>query len=188
MTAKASTLLAIAALTALTACSDEKAQPPVVGVKATLADSAEQVMYQVRHILTGNGIRRGELFADTAYAFDESSRLEFRKVRIEFNTAQGTKNATLTANRGIHRSRFGQFDAFGNVVVVTTDGRKLTSQELKYNQGANEISTDSAFVFDDGKSVQRGIGLRTDPDLKRIQVLKAASGVTRRVPLPQSRP
>lgn len=188
MTASVLKALAMAALIAAAACSDEKAQPPVVGVKPTLADSAEQWMVGVRHLLTGNGVKRGELFADTAYAFEESSRLEFRKVRIEFNTAQGVKNATLTAKRGIHRSRFGQFDAYGNVVVVTTDGRKLSSQELKYNQGANEISSDSAFVFEDGDRIQRGIGLRTDPDLKRIQILRGASGEAKRVPVPQGRP
>jgi len=179
---------ALAAALTLTACGDDKAQPPVVGPRASLADSADQVMMVVRYGLTDAGVRRGELLADTTYSFDDNSRYEFRGVRVDFNTPQGVKNGTLTAKRGTYNTRFGLLEAFGDVRVVTQDGKKLTSPQLRYNQQTNEISTDSAFVFDDGKMVQRGIGMKTDPNLTRVQVMRNASTTVKNVQVPTGKP
>ena len=41
---------------------------------------------------------RGELFADTAYVFDDQSRFELRKVRATFNTSTGTKDGVMSAD------------------------------------------------------------------------------------------
>ena len=179
---------ALAAALTLTACGDDKAQPPVVGPRASLADSADQVMMVVRYGLTDAGVRRGELLADTTYSFDDNSRYEFRGVRVDFNTPQGVKNGTLTAKRGTYNTRFGLLEAFGDVRVVTQDGKKLTSPQLRYNQQTNEISTDSAFVFDDGRMVQRGIGMKTDPNLTRVQVMRNASTTVKNVQVPTGKP
>jgi LPS export ABC transporter protein LptC len=176
-------LIALAA-----ACTDDRALPPVQARASSLADSADQVMFQVTYGLADAGVKRGELKADTGYVFQASSRYEFRNVHVDFNTATGVKDGTLTAKRGVYMTRFGQLEAYGNVVVLTTDGKKLTSPELKYNQATNEILTDSAFVFDDGKIIQRGVGLRTDPKLTRIRVLGKASGEVKKVPIPQGKP
>jgi LPS export ABC transporter protein LptC len=180
-----------AALLAAAACRDDrKTAPPIVAPSpaAAMLDSADQVAFGVRYGLTDAGVKRGELFADTAYIFDETTRFEFRKVRVEFNTALGVKDGVLTAKRGLYNTRFGMLEGYGDVVVTTTDGKKLSSPELKYNQATNQITTDSAFVFDDGKFVQRGIGLVTDPRLTRVQINRASSGVARRVPVPAGRP
>jgi LPS export ABC transporter protein LptC len=179
---------ALAATLALAACGDDKAQPPVVGPRASLADSADQVMMVVRYGLTDAGVKRGELVADTTYSFDENSRYDFRGVRVEFNTPQGVKNGTLTAKRGMYNTRFHLLEAFGDVRVVTQDGKKLTSPQLRYNEQTNEISTDSAFVFDDGKMVQRGIGMKTDPNLTRVQVMRNASTTVKNVQVPTGKP
>jgi len=179
----------LAALVAAVACRDEtKTRPPIMAPESALLDSAEHVMFKVRYNLTTAGVKRGELLADTAFVFDETTRMEFRKVRVDFNTSQGVKDGVLTAKRGTWNSRFGMLEGYGDVVVVTTDGKKLTSPELKYNQATNQITTDSAFVFDDGKMVQRGIGLRTDPRLTQVEILRQASGVVRKVPVPQGKP
>lgn len=178
----------LAAAVVLAACGDDKAQPPVVGPRASLADSADQVMIIVRYGLTDAGVKRGELVADTTYSFDENSRYEFRGVKVDFNTPQGVKNGTLTAKRGTYNTRFGVLEAFGDVRVVTQDGKKLSSPQLRYNQQTNEISTDSAFVFDDGKMVQRGIGMKTDPNLTRVQVMRNASTTVKNVQVPTGQP
>ena len=75
---------------------------------ATMADSAEQVMIGVRMLLTDRGVQRGELFADTAYVFDDQTRFELRKVRATFNTATGTKDGVLSADRGRYNQRDGE--------------------------------------------------------------------------------
>jgi lipopolysaccharide assembly outer membrane protein LptD (OstA) len=68
-----------------------------------------------------------------------------------------------------------------NVVVVSEDGRRLTTQELNYNQQTNEISSDSAFVMTEPNRRVEGIGFRSDPDMKNIRILKGGSGIVRGV-------
>jgi LPS export ABC transporter protein LptC len=163
--------LAAAALVALAACKRQGSAPPVKR-GTTLADSAEQVMLGVRMLLTDRGVQRGELFADTAYVFDDQTRFELRKVRATFNTSTGTKDGVLSADRGIYNQREAKLEGFGNVVIVTTEGKRLTSPHMRYLQGLNEVSSDSAFTLvEPGRNVS-GIGFRADPQLTRVQILR----------------
>jgi hypothetical protein len=68
-----------------------------------------------------------------------------------------------------------------NVVVVTDDGRRLTTPELIFNQQKDEISSDSAFVMTEPGRRLEGIGFRSDPNMRNIQILKGASGMAKGV-------
>jgi LPS export ABC transporter protein LptC len=172
------TLCALAIVGAA-ACSSKK-QPPIAA-HSPLADSADQVMYGARFNLTDKGLQRAQLQADTAYFFEDNTRIELENVHTTFFTATGAKNAVLTSNRGRFNSRTNNMVARKNVVVVSEDGRRLTTPELNYNQQTNEISSDSAFVMTEPNRRLEGIGFRSDPDMKNIRILKGASGLARGV-------
>ncbi|HMJ20087.1 MAG TPA: LPS export ABC transporter periplasmic protein LptC [Gemmatimonadaceae bacterium] len=159
------------------ACSTKK-QPPVA-THSPLADSADQVMYGARFNLTDKGLQRAQLEADTAYFFEDNTRIELEPVHTTFFTATGAKDAVLTSLRGTYNSRTTNMVARKNVVVVSEDGRRLTTQELIYNQQLNQISSDSAFVMTEPNRRLEGIGFRSDPNMKNIQILKGASGMAR---------
>lgn len=164
---------------AFAACSEKK-QPPVVA-HSPLADSADQVMYGARLVLTDQGLARARLESDTAYFFDDNTRVELEKVHTTFFTVTGAKNAVLTSERGTYNSRTSGMIARKNVVVVSEDGRRLTTPELRYSQSANQISSDSAFVLTEPNRTLAGVGFRSDPDMKNIQILKGATGVVKGV-------
>ena len=172
-----SILMCTLAVFAVVACSPKK-QPPVVA-HSPLADSADQVMYNARFNLTDQGLQRAHLESDTAYFFDDNTRIELEKVHTTFFTATGAKNAVLTSERGTFNSRTNNMIARKNVVVVTEDGRRLTTPELLYNQQRNEISSDSAFVETEPTRSIEGIGFRSDPDMKNIRILKGTTGIAR---------
>jgi LPS export ABC transporter protein LptC len=174
-----SVLVCALAILGAAACSTKK-QPPVEA-HSPLADSADQVMYGARFNLTDKGLQRAQLQADTAYFFEDNTRIELENVHTTFFTATGAKNAVLTSNRGRYNSRTNNMVARKNVVVVTEDGRRLTTPELNYNQQTNEISSDSAFVMTEPNRRLEGIGFRSDPDMKNIRILKGASGLARGV-------
>ncbi len=159
------------------ACSTKK-QPPVA-THSPLADSADQVMYGARFNLTDKGLQRAQLEADTAYFFEDNTRIELEPVHTTFFTATGAKDAVLTSQRGTYNSRTTNMVARKNVVVVSEDGRRLTTPELIYNQQLNQISSDSAFVMTEPNRRLEGIGFRSDPNMKNIQILKGASGMAR---------
>lgn len=165
----------VLALAAVTGCTTKGSTPPVK-THASLADSAEQVMLNVHSLLTDHGVLRGEMFADSVYIFDENTRFELRKVRTTFNTASGVKDGTMSADRGRYSLRQQILEGFGNVVITTNDGKRLTSPQLRYNQALNEVSSDTSFTMVEAGRTLSGIGFRSDPQLTRFQVLKAGRG------------
>jgi len=173
-------LLSVALVMAFGAACDPKTQPPVAAT-SPLADSADQVMYGVRFKLTDGGVDRAQLRADTAYFFDDNTRIELENVNTTFFTTTGAKDAVLTSRHGTHNNRTGNMVARRNVLVVSEDGRRLTTQELIYNPGRNEISSDSAFVMTEPNRRLAGIGFRSDPNMNNIQILKGASGFAKGV-------
>lgn len=174
------------AVVAVVACSSKK-QPPVAA-HSPLADSADQVMYGARFNLTDQGLQRVQLQADTAYFFEDNTRIELENVHATFFTAAGAKNAVLTSNRGRFNSRTNNMVARKKVVVVSEDGRRLTTPELTYNQQTNQISSDSAFVMTEPNRRLEGVGFRSDPDMKNIQIVKGASGMARGVSTQPTQP
>jgi LPS export ABC transporter protein LptC len=170
------------ALIAGIGCSQAKAPP--VSRRSALADSADQVMFGAKFNLTDRGLARAEMHSDTAYFFDDNTRIELGKVETTFYTASGARDAYLTARRGSYNNRTGTMIARGNVVVTTEEGRRLTTPHLKYDQALNEISSDSAFVLTEPGRRVEGIGFRSDPNMQNVQILKTRSGSTGVVTLP----
>jgi LPS export ABC transporter protein LptC len=188
-------LVLLVAMAVSAGCS-KTASAPSVGTRDSLADSAEQVMLNVRSLLTDHGIQRGEMFADSVYIFDENTRFELRKVRTTFNTTAGVKDGTMTANRGRYNLRQQILEGFGNVVITTNDGKvpplclsgaayfwntphdgkRLTSPHVVYSQLANEVSSDTNFTMVEPGRTLSGIGFRSDPQLTRVRVLRAPRG------------
>jgi LPS export ABC transporter protein LptC len=172
---RSAVLVLVVAIGVAAGCSRSASAPPV-GVRDSLADSAEQVMLNVRSLLTDHGIQRGEMFADSVYIFDENTRFELRKVRATFNTSAGVKDGTMTANRGRYNLRQQILEGFGNVVITTNDGKRLTSPQVRYNQLANEVSSDTNFTMVEPGRTLSGIGFRSDPQLTHVRVLRAPRG------------
>jgi LPS export ABC transporter protein LptC len=168
--------------TALIAC-DDKAQPPVAG-HAGRADSADQVMYKARFNLTDNGLSRAELTADSALFFDDNTRVELKNIATTFFTITGARDAYLTSLKGTYLSRLGNMWARDSVVVVTEEGRRLETPELKYDQALNQISSDSPFVLTEPGRRLAGVGFRSDPNMQNVQILKTKSGTTGTILLP----
>jgi len=173
-------LLVVAILATVSGACSSKKEPPVAA-HSPLADSADQIMYGASFVLTEKGVAHAQMHGDTLYFFDDNTRIESEKPTITFFTSTGAKDAVLTALHGTSNTRTNNMIARGNVVVVSEDGRRLTTEELLYNQGRNEISSDSAFVITEPNRRLAGTGFRSDPNMKNIQILKGASGLVRGV-------
>lgn len=169
-------LAAIAAgIVGVAGCTKKGSAPPVAA-KATLADSAEQVLVNTHSLLTDKGVQRGEMFADTVFVFDDNTRFEMRNVRVTFNTVTGAKNGVMTADRGRYSLRQQELEGFGNVIIVTNDGKRLTSPQLKYMQGLNEVSSDTSFTLVRPGQTAAGVGFKSDPQLTHFTIKRGAKG------------
>lgn len=162
-------------------CSNAK-QP--VALKNPLADSADQVLYHTKSVLTDAGVMKAEVYGDTAYVFDDNTRVEMRGVRTIFFTVTGERNAVLTSREGTYNTRTNNMQARGDVIVVSQDGRRLTTPVLTYEQTKNQISSDTSFTLTDTARQMIGIGFRSDPNMNNMRCLRACSGSAGRVTLP----
>jgi LPS export ABC transporter protein LptC len=165
--------LAVAAV-AIAACR-KATQPPVVG-DAALSDSADQIAFDVRMNMTHSGVKRGELYADTMYVFNNQTQFLLRPARANFHTEQGTPNGNMRGDRGTYDMRTKILEGFGNVVVTSTKGERLTSQHLRYVESTNQVSSDSAYRLVQGDRVQTGVGFTSDPNLVRFRCKSACGG------------
>ena len=177
-------LLVALSVLCIGACQPESTTP--VAESTVLPDSADQVLFGVRFFMTDAGVRKAELVADTAYMYDDNTRTEMRVVNTTFFKTSGEKDATLTAEQGTYNVRLGSMEARGNVVVISTDGRKLETEQLRYDPARNEISGDSAFVMTDPERRISGVGFITDPDMNNVKVLKGARSSGNTLTIPKS--
>ena len=166
-------VIVVACVSAL-ACR-KTTKPPVVG-EAALADSADQILFDVRSPITNSGVKRGEMFADTIFVFRDQTLFVMRRVRANFNSELGAPNGTLRGDRGTYDLRTQTLEGYGNVVVTSTKGERLSSNHLKYNQALNEIASDSAYTLVRNNETQRGIGFRSDPNLAVFRCLRSCGG------------
>jgi len=158
-------LSALLATPVLTACEDTGAKPTTT-VQAS--DSADQVLEGFSHYITRDGIRRSRVEADTAFFYEGTQITQLKNVKVVFFDVQGTEGSTLTAKRGTYRWQDGSMEANDNVLVVSPDGRRLRTEVLKYDNGANTISTNVHFAFDRGDEHLEGNSFRSDPDFKNV--------------------
>jgi LPS export ABC transporter protein LptC len=161
---------------------------PIAAAKKTIADSADQVLFGMRTTITDGGLKRAEVLSDTAFFFDENTRLEMRGaplVRGIFFDAVGAKEAVLTSRTGLYTTRVGVLEARGDVVLTSVDGRRLETPFLRFDQHISQITSDTTFVLTSPDREVRGVGFVTDPDMQNIRVLRLISSKIRGVALPE---
>lgn len=166
-------------LLAVLACSE--------GVKPTAtitaADSADQVLIGMSHLVTTDGVVRAKVRADTAYFFTATQAAQLRNVHITFYDVQGVETTTLTAREGTYHWRTGDMEGRDRVLMVTTDGRRLGTEVMRFSQARNEVSSDRPFVFDAPDRHIEGEGFTSDPDFRNI-VAKRPRGTGGQFTLP----
>jgi LPS export ABC transporter protein LptC len=140
---------------------------------STMPDSADQMAFGTRQVLTNKGVSNGELLSDTTYFYDDGTRIEMRRVNGTFYTPQGLKDGVLTAKAATYNTRLQRLEARGDVVVVREDGKRFTSQQLVFDQVRNQFFSDSAFVLNEPKREHTGIGFESDPKLNNFRCLRA---------------
>jgi LPS export ABC transporter protein LptC len=158
-------LFALLLTAALGACEESGARPTTT-IEAP--DSADQVPEGFSHYVTNDGIRRSRVQADTAYFYEATQITNLAKVKVTFYDLKGAESSTLTSKTGVYRWQDGSMEANGNVVVVSPDGRRLTTERLRYDNATNQLSTDRHFTFDRGEEHLEGNSFRSDPDFRNV--------------------
>lgn len=148
--------------------------PPTTVVDA---DSADQIVFGLDHIITTSGVLRVRVEADTAFFYASTQRFELRQMKVIFYNTVGIESSTLTAQEGTYYSNNGNMEARIDVVGVTPDGRRLTTTKLTYNRLSDQLRSTDPFVFDSPEEHLEGDGFTSDPDFQDVQATSIRGGV-----------
>ncbi len=161
------------------ACGGTAGPPTTVAA----ADTADQVLFGLNHNLTIDGVLRIRLQADSAWFYDATQTAELFGVTVEFLSPEGKLTTTLTSTDGTYYWRTGDMQARGNVVAVTPDKKRLTTEILNYSRPRHEINGPEAFVFDAPDRHLEGDGFTADPEFENVEATGARRGTIRSVEL-----
>jgi LPS export ABC transporter protein LptC len=159
--------------TLLPACADEGAQPSRT---LSAADTADQILHSMVHVITVDGVRRTRVIADTAYLYEPTQIARLKVVKVTFYDPNGVETSTVAADSGRYLMNDGSMQAFGNVFATTPEGRRLRSSELKYDATSHQISSDQPFTYDRGDQHLEGNGFSSDPDFRNVTTRQPRGG------------
>jgi LPS export ABC transporter protein LptC len=149
-------------------------------------DSADHVMMGMRVTLTSAGVRQATVEGDTAFIYENSGHTVVKHVRLTFFTTEGVQLSVLTSDSGTYDQRTGSMEARGNVVVVRTDGARLTTTKLLFEPQKPlnaQVSTDQPYTYTEGERRVQGSGFTSDPSFKNVAT-QAVRGTGGRYTLP----
>ena len=106
----------------------------------------------------------------TRASANQATRLD--SLKVDFYQGSDRVRSVLTSDSGRVDTQKGTLIAKGRVVVRTTEGGLLETEELSWDRKSARVSSDVFVRLTRGRDVLTGIGFRSDPNLVAYQILK----------------
>uniref|UniRef100_A0A7C4THV6 LPS export ABC transporter periplasmic protein LptC n=1 Tax=candidate division WOR-3 bacterium TaxID=2052148 RepID=A0A7C4THV6_UNCW3 len=126
---------------------------------------------------TQNGKKKWILYANTANVFDEIILVD--TVRITFFDENEREFALITSRRGKLNTKNHNIVVRDSVILLTNDSTRLYTDSLFWLNDSQKVLTDSyvRIIKRDSTTIE-GNGLKTTPDLKRIEIIGEIKGTS----------
>lgn len=170
-------LVAVGMVGMVGGCEYRSRSGPAVPGDSAQGERPSQITWDASFTLTEDGHRRAIIRAARMdqYSTDDSTYSIWRTLsdtgRVRsYIFEKGDSSATITADSVVYHSGEGRFRAYGNVVVLTTENRRLESERLTWNQFDRKIRTRRFVHITTPTEDVRGNGLVADEDLESYQI------------------
>ncbi|HUF12197.1 MAG TPA: LPS export ABC transporter periplasmic protein LptC [Longimicrobiales bacterium] len=145
-------------------------EPPIAEAEIANMD-ADQVMFGVEHFITGNGVVRGVLLADTAFMYEDSALVRVRPVDLTLYNEQGEVAGEVTARSGVLNTRTQLMTATGDVVVQAEQSdERIETEELHFDPNRDRIWSVVATTIHRDGTVLRGTGFTSNTRLTDTRI------------------
>jgi LPS export ABC transporter protein LptC len=134
------------------------------------ADLPEQQVMEFSLTETVGGDKSWTLFADRAEVFDNKGFSKVFGVRILFYGPDGDTSSVLTSERGRVSEGSRDLQAFGNVLLESSEGMTLETESLRWDNQNSKIWSSEFVTVKSANKVLTGYGFESDPDLKNFQI------------------
>jgi LPS export ABC transporter protein LptC len=150
---------------AATGCSGRKTAGPV-GAGAELPD--QEV---TDFVLTETDMGRPQwtLYARYAATYQAKNLVMSRDMRVDFFDSTGARSSELTANQGEIQQQTRDMTARGNVVMQTTEGTRMTTEELHFSNDRQLIASERLVRVERQGDILEGTGFASDPALRHFE-------------------
>lgn len=148
----------------------------------------EQVSWKAHFVMNEGERQRAAIAADRMERYSRGDSTfallrshpdsSARRVTAWIFDAEGDSSATLTADSLVYYEEEGRFEAFGKVVVVTREDKRLESEFLTWEESDRTIRTDRFVNITTPAEHVAGYGLVADENLDTYQIGRFTAQVT----------
>ncbi|MBK8165947.1 MAG: LPS export ABC transporter periplasmic protein LptC [bacterium] len=163
----------------LAACGDGGTPSPAAAPPSAPAENGprpRQELLDYRLTESAAGVRQWVLTSDRMLRFAGREDLELTDVHMDFHR-EGAHFSTLDADSGRVNPRTRAVHVWGAVDVVTTDGRRLQTEDLVFDNVTGRISNEVFNRYTHGTDVLTGYGLDATPDLAHVEIKREVAAV-----------
>jgi LPS export ABC transporter protein LptC len=164
----AAAVLAVLA-TAVILYMHNRADTPVRALKVL----AENVDLQIKNILfteVGGSGEKWEIRAETAQYMRKENVVLFDKVSVKLVLDDG-KTFLMTGDKGRFMTTTKDMDVVGNVVIISDQGDRYTTDHLNYSNAGKKIFTDGSVMMENARMKITGVGMNLLMQAKELKIL-----------------
>ncbi len=170
----------------LGACGDGGTPAPSAapaGGQSAEGPRPRQELFDYKLTETVSGVRQWVLASDRMLRFAGREELDLTDVHMDFYR-QGEPFSTLDADSGRVNPRTRAVHVWGAVDIVTTDGRRLQTEDLVFDNATGRIANDVFNRFTREADVLTGYGLDATPDLAYVEIKREVKAEVADSPAP----
>src|SRR5262249_43965814 len=108
-------------------------------------------------------------FSKDAATFQARDLVTARSLTIDFFDEHGKQSSELKAHEGELYQRTRDMVARGNVVLVTTEGWRMSTDEMRFLNSRRKITSDKLVRVEKEGTVLEGVGFESDPNLEHFE-------------------
>ncbi|RJP73925.1 MAG: LPS export ABC transporter periplasmic protein LptC [Candidatus Abyssobacteria bacterium SURF_17] len=133
-------------------------------------DKLAQKLQDVRYSQSKGGKLQWEMAAESVeQEGDGPTRLS--KVKITYYAENG-RVTEATADSAMYNAATGNAKLRGNVVVTTSDGNRMTTDALAWNQAEEILRGEGVVTMSRGDSIIKGKGFELSPEAETFKIFK----------------
>ncbi len=149
---------------------EEEIIPEVKEVQKGVAATADLTLEDIHYVETKGKKKEWELRAKSGQHFRQDDYTTLEDLTVTFY-AEGGRIITLKGGKGSMKERK-KIEVWENVVITSSDGYRVATNSLRYDNEKQQISTEDPVVLE-GKGVQvKGVGIVVDLKTKKISILR----------------
>jgi len=162
----------------ISGCGTENKHP----IENTSIKHPETELKDATIVLTDKGIRNAVVRAAYIAKYSDTKETFARELDADFYDDNGIHTSNLVSDSGWINEEDQNMEVLGHVVVVNSDGVKLETESLTWDQSINRVVTDDFVKITRGNDILTGYGLITDQRMESIKILKDVKGKIEEVP------